>query len=82
MTYTPRFTRRLRDETGNISLWVTMPSGGDFNIWDLPEAELTPHVEKALQAAFERGAMAEYMLTQRVQGSVGPVSIGSFEKVP
>jgi hypothetical protein len=54
--YRPEFSTTRRD--GKVALWVKLPNGELYNIWDLSESELTHDVEKAIICSFERGMMA------------------------
>jgi hypothetical protein len=57
-SYTPEFTKWKRD--GKTSLWVKMPNGGTYNIWDV--AKTSPETEAAIISAFERGFVAFRMI--------------------
>lgn len=63
MTYTPDF--KLESRNGATALWVTMPNGEWFNIWDLYEKEITPDVLSAIKSAFYRGVEAQRKVTEK-----------------
>lgn len=60
MEYKPEFKKYERD--GKVSLWVTMPNGQDWNIWDI--AETNPWIESAVISAFDRGFQAHDMASE------------------
>ena len=63
--YEPKFTMSPRETRGKktIALWVEMPNGEKFNIWDLPKVP-NEDVQHALQSAFSRGFDAAKMLVE------------------
>lgn len=63
--YEPKFTMKPRERRGEktIALWVEMPNGEKFNIWDLPKVP-TEDMQQALQSAFSRGFDAAKMLVE------------------
>lgn len=63
MSYTPEF--KLEPRNGAVALWVTMPNGEWFNIWDLYENEITSDVLSAVKSAFYRGVEAQRKATEK-----------------
>jgi hypothetical protein len=62
MEYQPKFKKYERD--GRVSLWVVMPNGEEWNIWDIDETN--SRVESAVISAFERGFSASRMSTPNI----------------
>lgn len=44
-----------RERNGKVSLWVMMPNGEEWNIWDLDKKAYTKDVKSAIESAFELG---------------------------
>ena len=57
---TPKFYTTKRD--GKIALWVSMPYGGDRNIWDITSKSWNKEVESAVISAFYLGVQYHAML--------------------
>ena len=78
--YKPKFTMDTRICRGeeSVALWVTMPHGEKFNIWDFPKVP-DERTQNAIQSAFNRGFEAARMLDteglRRACTSIG----GEFE---
>lgn len=62
--YKPKFSKTSRN--GKTALWVELPDGDKWSIWDLKPKECTSEVWEAIQSAFERGMKAKTMQVQRV----------------
>ena len=58
-----------KERKGKLSLWVRMPHGVDYNIWDIPHGELTPGVQQAIASAFSRGVESTYEMLHKFNGS-------------
>ena len=52
----PRFTTTTRN--GKVAMWVTMPDGSEWNIWDLSE-NIFHQSKEAILNAFRLGYEAE-----------------------
>jgi hypothetical protein len=57
----PQF--RIAERNGQASLWVVMPDGTHFNIWDIPHKELTSNALDAIKSAFFRGMIFQRKFT-------------------
>jgi hypothetical protein len=69
MTYKPEFSRR--DRNGKISLWVKMPDGDIWNIWDLPKG-ISRDGELALMHSFELGFRAAISMCAPLEIFISP----------
>jgi hypothetical protein len=82
MMYKPVFSVTKRD--GAIAVWVTMPNGEKWNIWDVNPKTFKDAKETydAIQASFERGFEACAMIHQGVHLSapIQPLTIEEFSK--
>lgn len=63
--YRPKLITTDRD--GKIAVWIKMPGGESYNIWDLDKKVVTPDVLKAIMSSFERGYLAHVSLVRGVQ---------------
>jgi hypothetical protein len=73
MKYNPIVTMTKRD--AKIAVWVNMPSGDKYNIWDLEDKECSVTVINAIASAFERGMLAQkQMINQAMQTSFPSVN--------
>lgn len=63
MTYIPEF--KLESRNGATALWVTMPNGAWFNIWDLSSNNVNPEVLSAIKMSFYRGLEAQKQVVER-----------------
>lgn len=62
--YKVKFTATKRNDLK--ALWVTMPDGQEWNIWDLPPKDCKPEVIEAIHSAFFLGMKAKAMQVQGV----------------
>ena len=60
---TPKFYTTKRD--GKIALWVSMPYGGDRNIWDIASKSWNKEIESAVISAFYLGSECHEILVNR-----------------
>lgn len=77
--YDPKFSTTERK--GKFAIWVTMPNGEKYNIWDLDPrvfGKFSPDVCAAIQIAFTRGFEACNMLHRQV--SIGVSLTSDFVK--
>lgn len=63
--YRPKLFTTERD--GKVAIWIKMPGGESFNVWDLDKKVVTQQVMKAIASAFERGYLAHVETSRRVQ---------------
>lgn len=75
--YEPQFTKKDRD--GQLSLWVEMPDGGEWNIYDIEYEYDNPKVMNAIIHAFELGMKANEMMINYVTCYVS--SLAKFKEV-
>ena len=61
--YIPTITTTERNS--RVAIWVNMPNGETYNIWDLPTVD--NEIKKAVASAFERGISAARMLYAEVE---------------
>lgn len=54
--YKPKFYTTIRE--GKVALWVKMPDGKHYNIWDIPRKQFTPEMKRAVVSAFQLGGRA------------------------
>ncbi len=78
--YEPKITLKERD--GYISIWVNMPNGEIYNIWDLERKDINKKVMKCIASSFTRGFEAVIMLINELtQTSCNDVSIANLPEI-
>ena len=81
--YTPFLTFVKRKEKackGSVGIWITMPDGENWSIWDLSEKELTTNVMHAIAHAFERGMLAHKLLVIKSSAAITPMMDPKIQK--
>jgi len=67
----PKITTNRRNN--NIAIYVSMPGGDRFNVWDLAPEECSDDVLKAIKHAFELGVMtARKMVSATFEDILSP----------
>ena len=67
-TYYPKIKLKKRED--KISIWVNMPNGEDYNIWDLKESEINDQVIKCIASSFDRGIKAMKMMIDSIRENI------------
>lgn len=76
-TYEPKFI--VTERNGKLALWVKMPNGRQYNIWDVTKSEATEDVLKTIESAFSRGMEAYSMIASHLLFT-RPTSFYSYDK--